>query len=1143
MITQSKKSFTTSINLKFDIGNKEFVQRYLPTPSHAEFLKGIIGGFLGERKNNAHIMIGPYGSGKSLAATIVADIFSDSINDQDFNKLINKFKDVDQEVFAKLNEAKKSDALFIPVILSGNEGPFSRTIIDSIVKSVKSVGFQIDIPGEIEEIHNVLENWESAFPKTLILFKKSLKSRGYTLIQWKKELNDNNQKEIKWFIGEYSILSAGAKFQVDHEANFIDKITNVIAQLKEKNIKIFIAYDEFGRFLQSLEMSQIYKTMQDLQDLAEVASRSENTLQLLLISHKNMSQYMLGHNEEFKAEFQRIEKRFKTYFVESDKATFYRIAQEYTKNMQEELMLLNLESADSKWILKKYNLFSELNHQETEKLIVEGSYPLHPLALFLLPRLSNVFGQNERTLFTFLESEETGGLTNFVTKHKEGMYYPHILFDYFFQNSMNEFLGAESFASLKTFAKITNKMRMTKQNKGQMDLLKIITLWDLSSATNVVKLNNELLMFGTGQNLEELKMNLNQLVQQKILRFNRISGHWELNEGSSVLVDELLNEERTVLKVNDDNRLDTLKSLLEKKFYLATDYNDEINITRFMQVNILTTEQLLEEGFMEKIQYDSDGYIYYVIPADEISYSKAISTITSITDNRVIFSVTNKEFKSIRASIDRLIGLQSIYSNKKLLSEHTRLDEEISVLIAETQFEIREFLKDFEDFHENVKWFCEGNKLIVNHQVQLENLISEIMKELYPYTPEIRNDSINRRNLNGMQTKAIYMVLNNVIKNPNFERLGIEGQGPDYLIYATVFKNNNLDVSNLSKITYEPYNMLRHALLDFITTTKESSMLELENIFTSYPFGIRKPLIPLLFVGLLRDVWEQFMFYRNGMYVTAVDADKLYGMFNEPAEYQFVFNDYSAKFLNFVKGIQKIFQPYESEYVQEQTTVIKASSGILNWLRQLPRHTQTTDKMDADLLAFKNLVRKIEVNPINSLEMLQEKFLKFEVLVELKNQLEEHFSQFEGEVAGKLFNTFNVSSLEGLAETRKKHSADLRKRNRLLKSINIEAGNFIQSFALSYTGVELENWSDTTFDLFERQMQNDYRDMEMSSDDSDTILLGYGDSKKSIKKVELSNKAKTVYENVNRIINNAGRSVPREEIEYLVFKLLEEYIE
>ncbi|WP_422124321.1 hypothetical protein DHX103_05745 [Planococcus sp. X10-3] len=1143
MITKNKKTFSTSVNLKFDIGNKEFVQRYLPTPSHAELLKGIIGGFLGEKNNNAHIMIGPYGSGKSLAATILADIFSNKIRESDFDKLILKFKDVDQEIYNKLTDAKNSDSYFIPVVLSGNEGPFSRTIINSIVKSVKNAGYEINVPGEVEEIQKTLMNWELEFPKTLNIFKRLLKDQGFTLARWLKELENNNEREIEWFKETYSNLSAGAKFQVDYEANFLEKISYITNQLKEKNLRFFIAYDEFGRFLQSLEISQVYKTMQDLQDLAEAANRSDNTLQLLLISHKNMSHYMLGHNEEFKAEFQRIEKRFKTYFVESDKATFYRIAQEFTKNIQEEHLLLNLEAADSKWILKKYNLFSELNHQETEKLIVEGSYPLHPLALFLLPRLSSTFGQNERTLFTFLESDETGGLNNFINKRKDGMYFPHMLFDYFFQNSMNDYLADDSFKSLKTFVKVTNKLKMNKENKGKVDLLKLITLWDLSNSTNVVKLNKELLSFGTGQDLAEVNANLDVLVQQKMLRFNRILGQWELNEGSSVLVDELLDQERALLKITNENRLDVLKELLERKFYIATDYNDEKSITRFMQVNLITSDLLTEDGFKGKIQFESDGHIYYVIPTDSQSLVDSEESIANISDKRLIFAMTNKEFKIIRNSVDRLIGLRAIYSNKKLLSEHIRLDEEVSILIAEIQFDIHEFLKDFEDFNENVSWYYKGMEMFVTHPVQLENKISEIMYELYPETPEIRNDSINRRSLNGMQTKAIHTVLNSVIKNPQFERLGIEGQGPDYLIYATVFKNNSLDLSNLKQVSYSPYRLLRKTLLEYIKTSKEGSVKDLEAIFTAPPFGIRKPLVPLLFAGLLRDIWEQLMFYRNGMYVTAIDAEKLYGIFKEPEEYEFVFNDYSSEFLQFVSGVEKVFHEYESEYVRDQTIVIRASSGLLNWLRQLPRHSQTTEQMSGNLLKFKTMARRIEVNPINSLEMLQANFQDPFRLAKMKVELEGHFNQFKGQVENKLHETFLTTSSDELKDRLMSYSPDVVKRNRLLKSLDRKANNFIEQFALNYTGVELRNWSDTTFDLFVQQMQNDYRDMEMSSENKDTILLGYNDSHKSIKKVELSNKAITVYENVNRIINNAGRSVPREEIEYLVFKLLDEYID
>lgn len=56
-------TFKTSVNIKFDIGNTEFIKRYISTPSHAEAINGIIEGFTKEDANRAHILVGPYGTG------------------------------------------------------------------------------------------------------------------------------------------------------------------------------------------------------------------------------------------------------------------------------------------------------------------------------------------------------------------------------------------------------------------------------------------------------------------------------------------------------------------------------------------------------------------------------------------------------------------------------------------------------------------------------------------------------------------------------------------------------------------------------------------------------------------------------------------------------------------------------------------------------------------------------------------------------------------------------------------------------------------------------------------------------------------------------------------------------------------------
>jgi len=136
-----------------------------------------------------------------------------------------------------------------------------------------------------------------------------------------------------------------------------------------------------------------------------------------------------------------------------------------------------------------------------------------------------------------------------------------------------------------------------------------------------------------------------------------------------------------------------------------------------------------------------------------------------------------------------------------------------------------------------------------------------------------------------------------------------------------------------------------------------------------------------------------------------------------------------------------------------------------------------------------------------------------------------------------------VSEFEDFKKKIKSYSAEQIKRNRILKSVNLNEAEFIEEFAYKYTGIEIENWSDTTFELFDRQVQNDYIELNNSGVDNNSILMSFNGDSKAVKIVELSTKSQTIYSNVKRMIENAGRSVPREEIEYLVYKLMDEYIE
>src|SRR3954454_6037793 len=108
-MTTNIATFKTSVNIKFDLGKKEFVNRYLPTPSHAESLLGLLRGFNNPRNNKrSHIIVGPYGTGKSLIATIVGNITSKKIKDQKtLNTLSKKFNKVHDDIYDELQNVKQ----------------------------------------------------------------------------------------------------------------------------------------------------------------------------------------------------------------------------------------------------------------------------------------------------------------------------------------------------------------------------------------------------------------------------------------------------------------------------------------------------------------------------------------------------------------------------------------------------------------------------------------------------------------------------------------------------------------------------------------------------------------------------------------------------------------------------------------------------------------------------------------------------------------------------------------------------------------------------------------------------------------------------------------------------------------------------
>lgn len=72
--------------------------------------------------------------------------------------------------------------------------------------------------------------------------------------------------------------------------------------------------------------------------------------------------------------------------------------------------------------------------EDFESMVLNGCYPLNPVAAYLLLNISEKVAQNERTLFTFISNDEPHSMARFIKEHtpdQEWSICADLIYDYF----------------------------------------------------------------------------------------------------------------------------------------------------------------------------------------------------------------------------------------------------------------------------------------------------------------------------------------------------------------------------------------------------------------------------------------------------------------------------------------------------------------------------------------------------------------------------------------------------------------------------------------------------------------------------------------------------------------------------------------
>lgn len=127
----------------------------------------------------------------------------------------------------------------------------------------------------------------------------------------------------------------------------------------------------------------------------------------------------------------------------------------------------------------------------------EGGYPLHPISLYALDKLSKKVAQNERTFFTYLASQEDNSLYRFLSRYElDKFHFVGIdeIYDYF-EPSIKSVQSDSSYEWYKNLQSALSKNHSnTSDDTPEVKILKVITIIGVINDASTLRANKSTLL-------------------------------------------------------------------------------------------------------------------------------------------------------------------------------------------------------------------------------------------------------------------------------------------------------------------------------------------------------------------------------------------------------------------------------------------------------------------------------------------------------------------------------------------------------------------------------------------------------------------------------------------------------------------------
>lgn len=1163
LVTRQRK-YKYSANICFDLKNDERLAGFIPNQTTTEILAEYLYGII-ENVDSVHsrILYGSYGTGKSHLLTVLALLLGHMNTDgEGFYKFIEAIKRYNPELAEFIEKNNRDDMPYLVVPVYSDFDSFDQCISYSLKKELINQGIEIHFDNYFSEAQKLINTWE-AQDDSLKRLKEVCEQQNISLDIVKEYLAEFNSNVEPMFSAIFKGMSYGASF-VSGFGNLIENLNKANQAIRGIKKGIVFIFDEFGRYLEDEGESLKVKSVQDL---AEYCDHSDYNTHIILVSHKQLALYTDKMRKELSDEWKKIEGRFTSTSINSKydqclslipsiipkTKNWEAFSKKYSKQLQ--------ELSEIAWRFKGFTLPDK---SDEDPFI--GGYPLNPITLFSLDKLSKKVAQNERTFFTYLAGEEANSLFEQLDLlDTEEFHFIGLdsLFDYFEPNIM-AYRSSEVSGAYKKYQMAKSKIGSVGVESIEHRLLKAMTVISIIGDTDTLSSDMSTLAYVIDEDNDKIYEAINRLEVMKVIRLMRQYGYYDFLDGSIYDFDTLI-EEQEQLVVNDA-AINVLNDSFRDFVIYPHEYNQRYHTNRIFIPIFVKKEDLAKKSFRKILPEYYDGVLAFVIDTefDERYYTEEITL-----PERCI-CVINWDSKEILNEVKRYIAIQYLYSKKAEYIENDPTSEkELLLYLEEQRVVVRELLWKWRHLEtDKIAVFVQDAFKNIKSVMALSQEASKMMENIFSETLIVNNDLINKNIVSGAIKQAREKALGYIIEAENFVE-ACNKLSPEHSIIRAVLSKNGLcyedgiTESDMNVRAAKPVDVvLRKSIKKCVKAQR--SVKEIYEVLKNPPYGLRDGYISILIANELRNYENVSLYFHEDE--KDYTAETLLDALSRPDDYSLYICDWDSEQKEYIKALECLFGSYLN--TTSKNRLKELHYAMNRHYSSLSKSARTTEKYVSDKTKMYREIMSLSYKDYNAFffEVLSRLGTDYEEILKIvtnaKNELEEVPSRQVQSIKGIVANAFKLSKDSSLWDNLKRLFVDnwQSKRQRLLdyqvtalfevmeNEQSAEDCVWTNRIAIAVTGFEIEYWNDEKeIELAEclakilRQIEEAPSGEERTENEIRLVLEGVGNQKVAqFDNRELSSMSQVMFNKMKTTIDSFGQALSPEEKMQVLAKLLSE---